>query len=152
MKGQSTPLLVTFGNTTAGAQITATCLNLPAGASCSYAGGIVTITTLANTPPGSYSIIVVFTVTQQTSASIIHRGIFVAAWAGFAGLPLGLLWIGGGRKKDVRRNLLVLCGLLLILLLASCGGPGASTPSTPTPPPTSTTTTQSSMPITLSVN
>jgi hypothetical protein len=149
-QGQSAPLQISFTGTAAGAQISATCVNLPAGASCSYAGGIVTITTLASLPRGTYPIIVIFTVTQQTSASMIHRGILVAAWAGFAGLPLGLLWIGGGRKKDVRRNLLVLSGLLLILLLASCGG-SSSTPATSTPTPTLTTT-QSSMPITLTVN
>ena len=120
--GQSAQLQVTFTGTATGATITATCVNLPTGATCSYSNGVVTITAAANTPAGNYPVIVIFTETQQMAARMGHAPIYLATSFGLMGLPLGLLWIGGGRKKAFRRFLIALIGLLLVLSLAGCGG------------------------------
>jgi len=43
--------------------VSAACLNLPTGATCSYASNVVTIATAASTPKGTYQVVVVFTET-----------------------------------------------------------------------------------------
>jgi hypothetical protein len=116
--------------------ITATCYNLPKTATCSYANGTVTITVAKGTTAGTYPVTVVFT-TTQTVASAAHGRAFFAAWSGIMGLPLGLLWMGGGRKKNLRRLLLVLIGMVLLISLVGCGGQGTST-AAPTTTQTST--------------
>ena len=101
--GQNTQLPVTFTGAASGSTITATCVNLPVGASCSYSNGVVTISTSASTPAGSYNVTVIFTAAQQTSAMARRDNTYLATAFGLTGLPLGLLWIGGGRKKSLRR-------------------------------------------------
>jgi hypothetical protein len=149
--GQSTTnaVPVTFAGTAFGATMTATCDNLPAGVSCSYSNGVVTIATSASTAAGTYDdVIVVFTATQPTAALTRGRPFYLASAFGLTGLPLGFLWLGGRREKTLCRCLVLLFGLLLILSLAGCGGGtssnGGSSSST-------TTTTQSSMALTLNV-
>jgi hypothetical protein len=62
--------------------------------------------------------------------------------------PVGLLWIGGGRKQRWVRCGLVLGALLLIMSLGGCGGSSGQTTTTQS---TKTVTTRSSLPITLYV-
>ena len=108
---------------------TATCLNLPTGAVCSYsfATGILTISTSSTTPAGTYRVTVVFgeTVTGTSTALIL--------------LPFLLLPLFFLRKRLASLNVwsAVCLGLILAsatVITIGCGG--SSSPST-------TTTTQS---------
>jgi subtilase family serine protease/N-acetylneuraminic acid mutarotase len=111
----------------AASNVSVTCLNLPAGASCSYASNVVTITTSSTTPKGTYQITVVFNETVSGSSS----GIF------FSILLLPLLFV---RRRLTKHGILFAClGLALIAGSAfsiGCGGGGggSSTPVTPTNP------------------
>jgi hypothetical protein len=131
-QGQAAPLQVNISNAPATAQITVACLNLPAGATCTYnrATSTVSIGTLATTPQGTYNITIVFTATQP-AASLVRARTFWAVWIGLLGVPMGLLWMGGGRKKTWRRVLIAMLGLMLLTVLAGCGG-GTSHPNTVT--------------------
>jgi subtilase family serine protease len=111
----------------AASSVSVTCLNLPAGASCSYASNVVTITTSSTTPKGTYQITVVFNETVSgSSAGII--------------LPILLLPLLFARRRLTGRGILFAClGLALIAgsaLSIGCGGGGgsSSTPVTPTNP------------------
>jgi hypothetical protein len=66
--GQSTPLLVSLAGRPAEASITATCTDLPQGATCSYddQNHSVMIIPGADTPPARYPIRVIFTVGPGT--------------------------------------------------------------------------------------
>ena len=109
---------------------TATCLNLPVGAICSYsfATGVLTISTSSTTPSGTYQVTVVFaeTVASSTSAFIL--------------LPFLLLPLFFLRKKLTSRTIWPVASLSLILLVVTafsigCGGSSS--------PPTTTQSTQS---------
>jgi len=109
---------------------TATCLNLPAGAVCSYsfATGILTISTSSTTPAGSYQVTVVFneTVASTSSALIL--------------LPFLLLPLYFLRKRLASRRIWLAGCVCLIMVAAAavtigCGGSNSSA--------TKTTTTQS---------
>ncbi len=142
LAGQSTSLPVTFSGTTiTTTPITTTCQNLPVGATCSYNSSTqtVAIQTSASTPPGNYPVLVIFTVTQQTAA-LFHQRVVLASWTGLLGLPVGLLWFGGIRKKVLGFVVIGLLGLGLALALTGCGGSPART------------TTQASMAVTLNVH
>jgi len=128
---------VTVGGANATALITAVCYNLPAGATCSYANGTVSISVLKGTPLGTYAVTIVFTTTQAVASNFLHGPAFFAAWSGILGLPLGLLWMGGNRKKNLRRLLMILAGMVLLISLVGCGGKASST-ATPTTTQTST--------------
>jgi hypothetical protein len=146
LHGQTATMQVTFSGANPSAQITATCFNLPAGASCSLSGTTVTITTSGSTLPGSYQIIVVFTANQQITASVFNQQhILFATGFGFLGLPMGLVWMHRSRRK-IARPLLVFSGLVLLLVLAGCGGRPKTTPTT------EQVASQSSLAITLNVN
>ena len=110
--------------------VSAACLNLPAGATCSYstASGALTIATSSTAPPGTYSITVVFTETLPVAASAF------ALW------PFVLLPLRRTRQRRSHRRLwLAIC--LASSLIASavfmggCGGGGGSSNSSPPPPP-----------------
>jgi hypothetical protein len=101
------------------------CLNLPAGASCNYANGAVTITTSANTPAGSYVITVVFTETLPGAA------------IAFFSLPFLLvpLAIKRRRSRGIQRMVFALAALTLMaggLLFTGCGGTGGGSGGGPT--------------------
>jgi len=125
--GGTANLSVTLGGGSSAADISVTCVNMPAGASCSYNNSEVAISTTAQTPAGSYAITVIFTATQTAAAALpamkdrFRAGGFTA-WMGIMGLPVGFLWMGDRRKKTLRRVLLALLGIVLLISLAGCGG------------------------------
>jgi hypothetical protein len=101
---------------------TATCLNLPAGAICSYSSvtKVLTISTASTTPAGTYQVTVVFaeTVTRTATAGIL--------------LPILLLPLFFLRKRLASGGILSAACLGLILLATttftiSCGGASSST-------------------------
>jgi hypothetical protein len=105
---------------------TVRCLNLPTGASCSYASGTVTITTTSATPKGTYKITVIFTETVSGAAS---------SWILIPILLLPLMIL---RKRLAARGAWMIACLGLVLLagagfcVTGCGGGGGgSTPSQP---------------------
>jgi sugar lactone lactonase YvrE len=129
---------VTLPTTTSGVAVT--CLNLPAGASCSYSStaNAVTITTSSATPAGSYQVTIVFTeqVTSKTTAGIL-----------LPILLLPLLWM---RRKLMKQGAWLTACLAVVLLAGTifsvgCGGTSNSTSIT-------TTQTTSSGVVTLIVN
>jgi N-acetylneuraminic acid mutarotase len=97
----------------------ATCLNLPAGANCSYssATNTLTIATASTTPPGTYQVTVVFTETVIVPAT---------SWIVLPVLLLPLMFL---RRKLAARGIWVSACLMLVLLFAvfgnGCGGGGA---------------------------
>jgi hypothetical protein len=121
--GQTASYPVTLPSTASNVSIT--CLNLPAGATCTYsaATNVVTIATSSATPTGTYQITVVFTETVPFTAAFLAPLLL---------LPLFLL----RRKLTAQGSWTVLC--LGAALLAStvfalgCGGSssGSSSPQT----------------------
>jgi sugar lactone lactonase YvrE len=109
------------------ASATVSCLNLPAGASCNYSQGLLTIATSATTPAGTYQITAVFaeTVTGAASANIL--------------LPILLLPLVFLRRRLAARGAWTAACLGLVLLAGAaiacvgCGGGGTASTSTPTP-------------------
>jgi N-acetylneuraminic acid mutarotase len=95
--------------------VSVTCLNLPAGATCSYASGTLTITTTSTTPKGTYQITVVLveTVSDASTSWIL--------------LPILLLPLMIMRKRLAARGVWVTACLGLVLLAGAalctgCGG------------------------------
>lgn len=121
-QGGTATVQVTFSGSVSPSQVTASCVNLPAGATCSYnsSTGVVTIATTGSTPKGTYQITVIFTVAQVAS---VHRRIFFAAFAGLLPLPLAMAWIAAGRGGSRKRWAMMIL-LLLVMLMAACGGSG----------------------------
>jgi hypothetical protein len=108
--------------------VSASCLNLPAGATCSYStsSGAVTIATSSTTPAGTYQITVVFTETLPGAA------------LGFL-FPLLVLPFLAFHRRKLRPNIWISACLALVLLagvssLVGCGGGGSvsSPPVNPT--------------------
>jgi hypothetical protein len=106
--------------------VSATCLNLPAGATCSYSAtnGSVSIATSSTTPAGTYQIIVVFTETVTGTASALVLAPF---------LLLPLLWFRT-RSKEKNLWLAICCGIALsaALVATGCGGKSPAPASTQT--------------------
>jgi hypothetical protein len=109
---------------------TVTCLNLPTGAACNYSSttNILTITTSATTPKGTYQITVVFTETVSGAAT------------GYILLPILLLPLVFLRKRLSAKGAWFTACLGLVLLAAAytagCGGGGSTSTYTPPPNPT----------------
>jgi hypothetical protein len=107
--------------------VSATCLNLPAGSTCSYsaANSTVTITTSSTTPAGTYQILIVFTETISGPASaIVLLPILLS--------PLMFLrrrWAGKGFRAAA-------CLALLAAAVVATNGCGGEVGSTATPPQT----------------
>ena len=111
----------------AATNVSATCLNLPTGATCSYsaASGAITINTLSTTPAGTYTVTVVFTETEPGVATAIVL------------LPILFLPFACLQTKTSSRRLYltILLGALLLVpaaCLTACGGSSASTQPLPT--------------------
>jgi hypothetical protein len=125
--------------------ISAMCLNLPSGATCSYSAtsAAVMISTSLNTPAGTYQITVIFTETEPGTATAV--GV----------LPILLLpFIFARRKLGPRRIWFTACfGLMLLVAAATmsaCGG-GVGSESIPTATPTSTHQVTNSGTVTLTI-
>lgn len=119
--------------------VTVACLNLPTGATCSYSAttGMLTITTSATTPAGTYQITAVFTETLPGAAT----GLIV--------LPLLLLPLAWARRRWMRHHLWITAclGLLLIagVMAMGCGGSSTSSGGGSTTPQSSTVTSSGSI-------
>ncbi len=120
--------------------VSASCLNLPSGATCSYsaASGTLSVATTASTPAGNWQITVVFTETVPVATAAILLSVSL--------LPLA--WI---RYRSSRGRVRYLSGISLIfatvVLLTSCGGGSKGT----TSPPPATHQVTSSASVTLNV-
>jgi sugar lactone lactonase YvrE len=109
---------VTFPSNVTG--VTVACLNLPAGATCTYSDGLLTIATSATTPAGVYQITVIFveTVTETVPGT---------AGAGIL-LPILLLPLLIFRRRLAARGIWVTACVGLVLMAATaavctgCGG------------------------------
>lgn len=114
------------------------CLNLPAGAACSYSptNGTLTFTTITSTPKGSYVITVVFTETLPGAAVALVLLPFLLG-------PLARL-----RKEKVIRWFVAVAAIAVLTFATSCGGGGGSSSS---PPPPQTHQVSSSGAVTLTV-
>jgi hypothetical protein len=102
--------------------VSAICLNLPAGATCSYSATskTVTVSTLSTTPAGAYTVTVVFTETESGVATAVTL------------LPILLLPFACTQRKMSSRRLCctVLLGFLLLVpaaCISACGGSSAPT-------------------------
>lgn len=108
--------------------VSASCLNLPSGATCSYsaANGTLSIATAAGTPAGNWQITVVFTETVPVTAAAL--------------LSLSLLPLAWMRYRSSRGRVRYLSGIALlfatVVLLTSCGGGGGKGTTSPPPPTT----------------
>jgi fibronectin type 3 domain-containing protein len=118
--GSTASYAVTLPSTVTSASVT--CLNVPAGAACSYssATNTVTITTSTTTPKGTYQITVVFTETVSGAAT---------SWIL---LPILLLPLVMLRRKLAARGIWLTASLGVVLLAAAafsigCGGSGSKT-------------------------
>lgn len=105
----------------------ATCLNLPTGATCSYSAASVAIAinTLSTTPAATYTVTVVFTETQPGAATAAVL------------MPILLLPFACLRRKTSFRRLCLtfLMGALLLVpavCVTACGGSSGSTQTPPT--------------------
>jgi hypothetical protein len=121
--------------------VSVTCLNLPAGAACSYSSttNTVSITTSPTTPTGTYQIIVVFTETVTSAAFL---------------LPILLLPLGfAGRKLLARGMWLTACLGVVLLATATlsigCGSGGGGGAGSSTPPATQQVTSSASVSLTV---
>jgi hypothetical protein len=138
--GQPATFTVTLPSSPTAA--TASCLNLPTGAACSYSSttNTVTISTATTTPAGTYQVTVVFNETVAGAAS------------SFIFLPILLLPLLRFRKKWAAGKIwFTACiGLVLLVVSASigCGGGGGST-GTPPPPQTHQVTTSAVVTLTV---
>jgi hypothetical protein len=108
--------------------VSVTCLNLPAGATCGYSGGVLTINTTGTTPTGTFVITAVFTETLPGAASAVVL------------LPFLLLPFAGAKR---RRKLGMMVAGLVVLAVAvvasgGCGGGGGGGGYTPPAPTTHT--------------
>ena len=110
--------------------VSAACLNLPDGASCSFSASAsaVTITTSATSPKGTYRVTTVFTESEPGAAA-----------AGLL-LPILLLPFVSMKRKLADRRIWVAACLGLWLMLAEftngCGGGSGAAPVTPPSNPT----------------
>jgi hypothetical protein len=110
--------------------VSAKCLNLPTGATCSYSAsnGALTIATSSSTPLGTYQVTVVFTETLPGAAS------------GWILLPLLLVPLAAARRKAKLTGICFLAILGLAIAVAAtgtgCGGGGGGGGSAPVQNPT----------------
>jgi hypothetical protein len=104
--------------------VSATCLNLPNGASCSYSAstGAITINTSSSTPAGTYQIIVVFT---ETLPGLATAMVFLPI------LLLPRLFLRG--RWAAKRFWRAACLALLVSAVAIASGCGGAA-NAPTPP------------------
>jgi hypothetical protein len=122
-KGQSVAVPFSTAGGSNNSVVSGTCANLPAGVTCNVdsIAKVITLTASSSATGGTYSISVIFTSTSP-GASLAHSRPLLALWSGLMGLPLGLFWIGGSRRKPLRYRLGLLIGVMLLMTMAGCGG------------------------------
>lgn len=121
----------------------ASCLNLPSGATCSYSSSTknLTITTAGTTPAGTYQVTVVFTETVP------------AVGNAYIPFPFFLSPILLFKKKKIARAIrLGLCMTLVVAAITLVSGCGSSSSSSNNPPPVQTRQVTSSGVVMLSVH
>lgn len=136
--GQSATYSVTLPS--AATAVTASCLNLPSGASCSFSSsaGTVTIATSSTTPAGTYQVTMVFTETVPGAAS------------SFVLLPILLLPLLLFRRKWNVANIGFTACLGLVLMAAAAGvGCGSGAAGAPPVAPTHEVTTAGAVTLTV---
>jgi Alginate lyase len=141
--GQAASVQLTFHNLPTGALTSADCYNLPAGINCSYSAQTerLTLTTGVSSPRGTYQILVVSAVSPPTTASVSGHSSHGELWGSLLGLPLGLMWFGGKRRRWLYPAAGIL-GLFLVLIVGCSSGTPAK----------SSATSQASTTLTLTVN
>jgi hypothetical protein len=124
--GSSASYPVTFPSSVD--SVSLTCLNLPAGAACSYSAttNTLTITTSSITPKGTYQITTVFSETVSGAST---------SWILFPVLLLPLMIL---RRKLAGRGVWITAGIALVLIAVAtyavgCGGGGGGTTTPPAP-------------------
>jgi Chitobiase/beta-hexosaminidase C-terminal domain len=122
--------------------VSVSCLNLPAGATCSYssATGAVTIATATTTPPGTYYVTAVFAETAPGAASALFL------------VPVLLLPMAGIRRKRSCKRMCLLACLAVALMASSAAvgcASGGNSPAPVTPNPTHQVTSSGSVSITV---
>jgi len=110
--GQAATYSVTVTFTGSATALTATCANLPTGATCSWNDSTKTLTvqTSASTPAGTYNITVIFT-------TATHAALWLTTALATL-LPFGFFAAGKLRRRQMIT--LVVVGLLLTLAIAGC--------------------------------
>jgi hypothetical protein len=116
--GQSVSSSVTFSTLQPGAVVSAVCYNLPAFGSCSFNGTLLTIVTGANSQPGIYNVLVVFSTSGTLTSRNNSSGVTVLC--GLFGFPLGLVILLRGRR--LRFYSLGAMSVLLLMVAIGCGG------------------------------
>ena len=104
------------------ANVSATCLNLPAGSSCAYSGSAsqISIQTATASPPGTYQVTVVF---HETLTAPAVQGIAFPLFA----LPFALRR-RRSRKERLTMVLSIALGLVFAVIFVAGCGKSASTP------------------------
>jgi hypothetical protein len=109
--GSTASYPVTLSSSVSG--VTVSCLNLPAGASCSYSSssGAVAIVTSSATPSGTYQVTAVFNETQTVSASYVLAPFFL--------LPLMFI-----RRKLFSKRAWIAACIVAVMALGVLGATG----------------------------
>ncbi|HEY0758988.1 MAG TPA: FG-GAP-like repeat-containing protein [Acidisarcina sp.] len=104
--------------------VSVTCLNLPSGATCGYAGGMLTITTTSAVHTGTYQVTGVFTETLPGAAAWIL-------------LPIVLLPLAAAKKRARTTGVWLTIAVAVVITFAGtgCGGGGSSGGGGSNPPP-----------------
>jgi hypothetical protein len=116
--GQSAYASFAFKGLQPGTVVSAVCYNLPAFASCSFNGTTLSIITGANSLPGIYNVLVVFSTSGTLTSRNNSAG--AAVLCGLFGFPLGLVILLRGRK--IRLYSLGVMSVLLLMVAIGCGG------------------------------
>jgi hypothetical protein len=116
--GQSAYAPFAFTSLQPGTVVSAVCYNLPAYGSCSFNGTTLTIITGANSQPGIYNVLVVFSTSGTLTSRNNSAG--AAVLCCLFGFPLGLVILLRGRK--IRLYSLGVMSVLLLMVAIGCGG------------------------------
>jgi sugar lactone lactonase YvrE len=110
---------------TSATYVSVVCLNLPAGATCSYSPttSILSVATASTTPTGIYNVTVVFTENLPGAASgLLFLPILLLPWT----ISKGIL-----KTRRARNGFCLIAGSIVLVSLAACAGNGSSTTSAP---------------------
>jgi Bacterial Ig domain/Putative Ig domain/MBG domain (YGX type)/MBG domain len=120
--GKSGTTSLTFSNLQQGAAVSTVCYNLPVLAYCNYNADMLTISTGATTPPGSYQVLIVCSTSAALSSSGKSSGATVLC--GLLRFPIGLLLLYRGRRFQLYG--VSLLSILLLMVVIGCAGNGSN--------------------------